>query len=62
MPGVGGQEEDRRGQQADVDLADVLERPEVDLLDHAEDRVAGVAALLLGQAEQRLVLAVRVAA
>ena len=30
------------------------------MLDDAEDRVAGVAALLLGQAEQRRVLAVGV--
>ena len=56
--GVGGDEEDRRGQQADVELARGLQRPEVDLLDDAEDRVAGEAALLLGEAEQGLVLAV----
>ena len=62
MPGVRREEEDRRGEQADVDLAGRLQRAEVDLLDHAEDRVAGVAALLLGQPEQRLVLAVGVAA
>ena len=55
MPGVRRDEQDRRGEQADVDLARVLEEAEVDLLDDAEDRVAGEAALLLGQAEQRLV-------
>ena len=46
--GVGGQEQDRRGEQADVDLGHALEDPEVHLLDHAEHRVAGEAALLLG--------------
>ena len=30
-----------------------LQRPEIDLLDEAEDRVAGEAALLLGEPEQR---------
>ncbi len=57
-PGVGRDEQDRRGQQADVDLARVLQRPQVQRLDHAEDRVPGEAALLLGDAELRHVLAV----
>ena len=45
MPGVGGDEQDRRRQQADVDLGRLLQEAEVDVLDHAEHRVAGVAAL-----------------
>ena len=45
--GVRRDEEDRRGEQADVELGRVLQRPEVDRLDDAEDRVAGVAALVL---------------
>ena len=55
--GVRRDEEDRRGEQADVELARALQRAEVDRLDDAEDRIAGVAALVLRQAEQRLVLA-----
>ena len=54
---VRGDEQDRRGEQADVQLARRLQRPEIDLLDDTEDRVAGVASLVLGEAEQRLVLA-----
>ena len=46
--GVGGDEQDRRGQHADVQLAGGLQRPEVDLLDDAEDRVAREAAFVLG--------------
>ena len=57
-PGVGGDEQDRRGQQADVDLARVLERAKVQLLDDPQHRVTGVAALGLVDAEQRLVVAV----
>ena len=45
MPGVRRDEQDRRGQQADVELADALERPEVEVLDDPEHRVAGEAAL-----------------
>ena len=58
MPGVRGQEEDRRGEDADVDLGRLLQDAEVELLDDAEHRVARVAALSSGSAEQRLVLAV----
>ena len=46
--GVGGDEEDRGRQQADVDLPGVLQRAQVHVLDDAEDRVAGEAALVLG--------------
>ena len=60
-PGVGGDEQDRRREQADVDLARVLERPEVQVLDDPEHRVAGVAALVLAHAEQRLAVAADVA-
>ena len=44
---VGGDEEDRRGEDADVDLGRVLERAQVHVLDHAQHRVVGVPALLL---------------
>ena len=57
-PGVGGDDEDRRGQQADVDLAGVLERAEPQRLDHAEDRVAGEPALVLWDPQLGDVLAV----
>jgi hypothetical protein len=57
-PRVGGDEEDRRRQQADVDLAWLLQEAQVQGLDHAEDRVAGEAALVLGDAEQRRIGAV----
>ena len=56
--GVGGDEQDRGRQDADVELTGRLQRPEVDLLDDAEDRVAREAALVLGQAELGLILAV----
>ena len=57
-PGVGGDEQDRRRQQADVDLGRALQRAQVQVLDHPQHRVAGEAALALGQAQQRLALAV----
>ena len=53
-PGIGGDEQDRRRQQPDVDLTGVLERPEVQVLDDPEHRVAGEPSLVLGDAEQRL--------
>ena len=56
--GVGRDEQDRGRQDADVELTGRLQRPEVDLLDDAEDRVAREAALVLGQAELGLILAV----
>ena len=57
-PGVGGDEEDRGRQQADVDLTGVLQRAEVQVLDDPEDRIAGEPALALVHAEQRLVVTV----
>ena len=42
----------------DVDLGRVLQRAQVQVLDDPQHRVAGEAALALGQAEQRLALAV----
>ena len=46
---VGRYEEDRRGQDPDVDLGGAREpRREVEAADHAEDGVVGEAALLLG--------------
>ena len=57
-PRVGGDEEDRRRQQADVDLRGLLQEAQVQVLDDAEHRVAGEAALVLGDAEQRRVGAV----
>jgi hypothetical protein len=56
---VRGDEQDRGRQQADIRLAGLLQWTEIDLLDHAEDRVARVAAFLLREAEQRLVFAGR---
>ena len=56
-PGVGGDEQDRRREQADVDLARVLKRAEVQVLDDPEHRIAGEAALVLAHAQQRLAVA-----
>ena len=56
--GVRRDHEDRRREQADVQLAGALERSQVHVLDDPEHRVAGVAALLLADSEQRLVAAV----
>ena len=53
-PGVRGDEQDRRREQSDVDLPGVLERPEVKVLDDSEHRIAGEAALVLADPEQRL--------
>ena len=61
-PGVRGDEQDRRREQPDIDLAGVLERPEVQVLDDPEHRVAGEASLVLAETEQRLALAARRAA
>ena len=58
---VGGDEQDRRGEDADVDLAGRLQRAEVQVLDDPEHRVAGVAAFGLARAEQRRVATVRAA-
>lgn len=55
--GVGGDEEDRGCQQTNVDLAGVLERPQVEVLDDPQDRIPGEAALILSHAEQRLAAA-----
>ena len=55
---VRGDEQDRRGEDADVDLPGRLQRAEVQVLDDPEHRVPGVAALRLARAEQRLVGAV----
>ena len=54
-------EQDRRREQAHIDLAHRLQRPEVQVLDDAEDRVAGVAAMRLARAEQRRVVPARLA-
>ena len=57
---VRGDDEDRRGEDPDVDLERAEERavdPEV--VDETEHRVVGEAALLRRQAEHRLVLAAR---
>ena len=56
--GVGGDEQDRRGEDADVDLPRRLQRAEVQVLDDPQHRVAGVAAFGLARAEQRRVVAV----
>ena len=53
-PGVGGDEQDRRRQQPDVDLGRVLERPEVERAHDAEHGIAGVSAVLIVDPEQRL--------
>ena len=59
--GVRRRDEDRDRQDRHVDLREALERAELHVLDDAEDRVRGVAAVLLGDAEQRRALAGRVA-
>ncbi len=57
--GVRGDEEDRRGEDADVDLQDVEHRSrDAEVLDETEHGVVGEAALLRGKPEERLVLAV----
>ena len=59
-PRVRGDEQDRRGEDADVDLHRPQELlvADAEVLDEAEDRVVRVAALLRRQPERRLVLAV----
>ena len=59
--GVGRDEQDRRGEHADVDLAGRLQRAEMQVLDDPEHRIAGEAAVGLVGAEQRRVLAVAAA-
>ena len=55
---VGGDEEDRRGEDADVDLERVEQRPlDAEVLDDAEDRIVRVAPLLRRQRQQRRQLA-----
>ena len=56
--GVRRDEEDRRGEDADVDLERVEQRAfDAEVLDDAEDRIVGVAALLRRQRQQRRQLA-----
>ena len=56
-PSVGRDEQDRRGQQADIDLPCVLQRPQVEVLDDPQHRVARVTTLALAEAQQRLAFA-----
>ncbi len=55
--GVGGNEEDRRGEDADVELCGRLEPAEIELFYDPEHRIACEATLVFGQAELGDVLA-----
>jgi hypothetical protein len=57
---VGRDDEDRRGEDADVDLCRALQGAQVELLDHTKDGIAREPAVSLVHAQQRLVAAVGV--